>query len=202
MTYTAFDGKIARLALAVSNDLINWKKLGLAFQDEEVLKNPLVKSSPWTKSGAIVPQKINGEYIMYFGDNPIFMARSVDGLHWQYPTDEKPVLSRRTGLFDSGHVVEPGPAPWVDSEGIHLLYHGDSPPRGYQLGEAVFSLKNPSRVIRRSRAPILSPDQPFEIEGQVGAVVFAEGMVFFGDAIYLYYGAADGKIAVAVAPRR
>jgi len=97
-------------------------------------------------------------------------------------------------------LCEPGPAPWVDDEGIHLLYHGDAPPLGYQLGEVVFDKTNPSHILRRSSSTLLKPDQPFEIEGQVGAVIFAEGLVKHNDTWFLYYGAADGKVAAASAP--
>lgn len=197
MTYTAFDGKMARLAMAVSADRIHWTKRGLMFTDAEVLKNPVVPGSPWTKSGAIVPRKINGQYVMYFGEGRILMATSQDGLHWDYPQDPTPVFATRHGYFDQG-LVEAGPTPWVDDDGIHLLYHGDGPPHGYQVGEIVFDLKDPKKILRRSSSPFLSPDQPFEKTGQVGAVVFASGMVFFKGQIFLYYGAADGKIALAI----
>ncbi len=33
MTYTAYDGKTAKLALARSKDLIHWEKLGIAFPE-------------------------------------------------------------------------------------------------------------------------------------------------------------------------
>jgi predicted GH43/DUF377 family glycosyl hydrolase len=198
MTYTAFDGKMARLAIASSRDLVKWDKHGLVFKDEDVLVNPVLPGKPWTKSGAIVPRKIAGRYVMYFGEGRIFMATSRDGIHWEYPKGG-PVMTTRPGFFDQG-LVEPGPTPWVDEEGIHLIYNGDAPPHGYQVGEVVFDSKDPTKVIRRSNAPFLIPDQPWEKTGQVGNVVFAEGFVRFGDKNFLYYGAADGAIAVAAAP--
>lgn len=199
MTYTAFDGKMARLAIAVSDDLINWEKKGLAFTDEQVLANPVVENSPWTKSGAIVPEKINGKYIMYFGESRIFIATSDDGIHWHHDPKSKPVLTTRPGRFDQG-LVEPGPTPWVDAEGIHMIYNGDAPPHGYQVGEVVFDKNDPSRIVRRSESPFLKPDQPYELVGQVGNVIFAEGYVRFRGRSIVYYGAADGKIAAAAAP--
>lgn len=200
MTYTAFDGKMARLALAVSDDLVHWEKKGLVFSDEEVLANPVIDGSPWTKAGAIVPEKINGEYVMYFGEGRIFMATSEDGVHWKHDPDAKPVIEPRPGFFDQG-LVEPGPTPWVNEEGIHLIYNGDAPPHGYQVGEVVFDKNDPGRVVRRSEAPFLKPEADYEITGQVGNVIFAEGFVEHGDQAILYYGAADGKIAAATAPR-
>ena len=197
MTYTAYDGKMARLAIAVSSDLVNWEKKGLVFTDAQVLANPVVEGSAWTKSGAIVPEKINGKYVMYFGEGRIFMATSDDGIHWTHDPHSKPVLTTREGHFDQG-LVEPGPTPWVDDEGIHLIYNGDAPPHGYQVGEVVFDRKDPTRIVRRSQAPMLKPDQDYELVGQVGNVIFLEGLVRFRGQTILYYGAADDSIAAAV----
>ncbi len=198
MTYTAFDGKMARLAQAVSNDLIHWLKLGAIFKDKDVLKNPVVPGSPWTKSGAVVPGKINGSYLMYFGEGRIRLARSKDGVHWKYPSETAPIFTTRDQYFDQG-LVEPG-ASFVDAEGIHLTYHGDAPPWGYQLGEIVFDLQAPTKILRRSSQPFLRPEQSYETNGQVGQVIFAPAVVFFKGSVYLYYGAADSAIGLAVAP--
>lgn len=71
MTYTAYDGETARLALASSPDLHNWNRHGLLFPDWG-----------WSKAGAIVPRKINERYWMYFGDTNIWIAWSEDLIHW------------------------------------------------------------------------------------------------------------------------
>ena len=55
------DKKDAQLCLATSADLIQWKRQGLSFPSYKGKWN--VK---WTKSGAIVPEKINGKYWMYY----------------------------------------------------------------------------------------------------------------------------------------
>jgi beta-1,2-mannosidase len=195
MTYTAFDGKNARLALAVSDDLIHWEKKGLVFPD--MAKAPILPDQPeWSKSGAIVPEKINGKYLMYFGEGQIFLATSEDGLHWKH--DPQPVVKRREGYFDM-LLAEPGPTCFVDKEGIHLLYNGDAPPDGYAVGEVVFDRNDPRKIVRRSESPFLKPTKDYEITGQVGNVLFAEGLAFHRGKAFLYYGAADGKIAVAAA---
>lgn len=81
MTYTAYDGKTARLSLATSKDLHHWEKYG------PILKEKKYRDF-WSKSGAIVTQKnesgqlvaakIDGKYWMYFGDTDLFMAVSED----------------------------------------------------------------------------------------------------------------------------
>ncbi len=197
MTYTGYRyaDRTARLCLAVSDDLVHWSKHGPMMPDIHTEGN----APGWSKSGAILPQKVGGEYLMYFGDTSIYLARSKDGLHWT--PDAEPVLHARPGFFD-GNMVEPGPAPWLDANGdIHLLYNGDAPPPvgsdepgGYAAGEVVFSGKNPRETISRSQTPILKVTEPDEMEGQVGNVIFLEGFVRFQDKLQFYYGGADTKI--------
>ena len=207
MTYTGYRwaDKTARLALAVSDDLVHWEKKGLVVPDWKGYKD----RPAWSKSGAIVPQKINGEYVMYFlatgkksPHEQIYMARSKDLINWK--PDKRPVLQPREGYWD-GILVEPGAPPFVDKEGnIHMTYNGDAPPNGYSAGEVVFSGKDPRKVISRSNTPLLEVTEPFEKQGQVGNVIFLQGMAHFKDKIFWYYGAADDKVAVAVsdAPKK
>ncbi len=195
LTYTGYryEDQTARLAWAVSDDLIHWEKKGLMLPK---WRNPEEEKPQWSKSGAIVPQKVNGEYLMYFGDKSMWLARSKDLEHWT--VDPEPVVKARPGFWD-GIMVEPGSA-WVDKKGIHLVYNGDAPPHGYAAGELVFSTKNPTEVLRRSDGPMIRVDQDWEKQGQVGNVIFVGGMAFHKGDAYVLYGAADDKIALAVAP--
>ncbi len=115
MTYTAYDGKVARLSIASSTDLMNWTKHGLMLNGEDEI-------NLWSKSGAIVitemesknvAKKIDGKYWMYFGDTDLFMATSDDLLTWEVVRNGEnqkmiTVLHPRPGYFDS-RLVEPGP---------------------------------------------------------------------------------------------
>lgn len=210
MTYTAYDGKIARLLVATSRDLITWKKHGTVLNGK--YKNA------WSKSGAIVArragsriiaEKVGGRYWMYFGDTDLFMASSADLVHWQ-PLEEngglKSVLKPRKNYFDS-RLVESGPYALMTDRGILLIYNGMNADEGgdpslmkgaYCGGQALFDKSDPSRMIARLGTPFIRPDRDYEIAGQVNHVCFLEGMVPFKDKWFLYYGTADSKIAVAV----
>jgi predicted GH43/DUF377 family glycosyl hydrolase len=209
MTYTAYDGKVARLCLASSVDLLNWTKHGLVFQGKYI--------DEWSKSGAIVgkqkgnkviAEKINGKYWMYFGDTDLFMATSDDLIQWQPVEEEgklKSVLKPRKGFFDS-RLVESGPYALATDNGIVLLYNGmnsdtdgdlELPKGAYCSGQALFSSTDPTLLIDRLDHYFLKPDQPYEIEGQVNQVCFIEGMVPVNGKWFLYYGTADSKIGVA-----
>src|ERR1700735_27396 len=61
LTYTGYNKKDAQLCLATSKDLIHWERKGVIMPADKGNWN--VK---WTKSGAIVPEKIDGKYWMYF----------------------------------------------------------------------------------------------------------------------------------------
>jgi beta-1,2-mannosidase len=215
MTYTAYDGRLARLAVATSRDLIHWKKQGLAFS--KVGKTDF--GDVWSKSGSIVsrwvngtPQavRIKGKYWMYWGESDNFLATSEDLFHWTpVPgADGKPlpVLRPRSGSFDS-RLVEPGPPALLTDAGILLIYNssndgdrGDSslPPGTYAAGQALFAADDPSRMLSRSDSYFFKPERPYEKTGQVNNVCFLEGLVQFRERWLLYYGTADSKIAVAV----
>jgi len=67
----------------------------------------------------------------------------------------------------------------------------------YQAGTALLDLDNPSKVIARSKFPILEPKEDYEIKGDVPHVAFPTGAVRKEDQLYVYYGAADKTIGLA-----
>jgi predicted GH43/DUF377 family glycosyl hydrolase len=151
MTYTAYDGKLARLMVARSRDLIHWVKEGPAFakaSDGKYLDK-------WSKSGSIVSRydggkiiatRVHGKYWMYWGDQYIWAAVSDDLVNWQ-PVEmqqgEKPpvelrgqalampdlkiVVPTRKKKFDSD-LVESGPPAMLTDRGILLIYNARNIP--------------------------------------------------------------------------
>ncbi|WP_340199621.1 glycoside hydrolase family 130 protein [Ascidiimonas sp. W6] len=213
MTYTSYDGKTARLSIASSTDLISWTKHGLVFKDEKY-------KDKWSKSGAIVVEsiggkniakKINGKYWMYFGDTDIFLASSEDLINWKVSENEEnqkmiSVLHPRMGYFDS-RLVEPGPYALYKEEGILLIYNGSNAANfndpdlskfTYAAGQALFDKNKPYKLIDRTKSYFIHPDKDYEKVGEVNEVCFVEGLVYFKNNWFLYYGTADSKIAVAV----
>ncbi|HEY5391637.1 MAG TPA: hypothetical protein VIJ57_05955, partial [Hanamia sp.] len=60
-------------------------------------------------------------------------------------------------------------------------------------------LNDPSKPIARLDVPFLRPMEPFEKSGQyINGTVFVEGLVFFENKWFLYYGCADSKVGLAV----
>ncbi len=199
LTYTGYNKKDAQLCLATSKDLIHWQRRGVII--------PAYKGHwnvRWTKSGAIVPEKIAGKYWMYFlgtsadNNDQMGLASSADLLHWTEATDA-PVLPVRAGKFDS-RVAEPGPAPIVTPKGIVLIYNGADDKLVYRTGVAVFGRNDPRVLLSRTDSPIFAPEREWEKVGQVPNVVFVEGMVRQGQRYLFYYGGADSYIGVAETP--
>lgn len=225
LTYTAYNKKDAQLCLATSRDLIHWDRKGIIL--------PAYKGTwnvGWTKSGAIVPEKINGKYWMYWlGTAPsttgetyktdqMGLSYSTDLLHWTEATNT-PVLPRRPGQFDS-RVVEPGPPPILTEQGIVLIYNAADDHLVYRAAVAIFDRDDPRKLLYRSEAPIFAPEKEWEKVGQVPNVTFVEALVLVkrkDEAMVapetrhsalpthhflFYYGAADKYIGVAEAPTK
>jgi beta-1,2-mannosidase len=221
LTYTGYNKIDAQLCLATSRDLIHWRRRGVI-----VPANRGNWNVKWTKSGAIVPQKIANKYWMYWlgtaadGTDQMGLSSSPDLLHWSEET-QSPVLPRRPGQFDS-RVVEPGPPPILTPAGILLIYNGADDHLVYRTGIALFDPRDPRKLISRSSIPVFAPELPWEKSGQVPNVVFVEGMLSASaipnaDAMpkpaasadakrlhangvgefLLYYGAADKYIGIA-----
>jgi predicted GH43/DUF377 family glycosyl hydrolase len=204
LTYTAYDGQNAQLALATSPDLRRWDRRGVIMPANTGRWN--VK---WTKAGAILTEPVNGRHWMYYmadaaaGSDQMGIAYSTDLLRWTEALDG-PVLGRRPGAFDS-RVVEPGPPPLMIPEGILLVYNGADDHLVYRTGWALFDRNDPTRVLARSDTPIFEPQRGWELTGQVPNVVFVEGLVREGNRWLFYYGGADKHVGVAealTAPRR
>ena len=219
MTYTAFDGRKARLAVATSEDLFHWKKEGLAFGDARGGKY----RDLWSKSGSIVAEargedlvavSIRGRFWMYWGEGSIHLAVSEDLIRWLPVEDAKGelavVLAPRPRAFDS-YLVEPGPPALLEREGIVFIYNacnnrsgGDpSLPGGtYAAGQALFAADDPARLLGRTPSDFFRPGTPGEMTGQVNNVCFLEGLAPFRGRWLLYYGEADSRIGVAASDRR
>jgi len=231
MTYTAYDGKTARLLVASSKDLEKWIKHGPAFAKafngkylDTWSKSGSIVSN-YEKDGRIVATKINGKYWMYWGDVNIWAAVSDDLINWTpvlYTNDEKPtielrhyakdipeikiVFGPRKGKFDSD-LVEPGPPAMLTEKGILLIYNSRNIPSigdslltegTYAAGQVLMDGQDPTKVLNRTDNYFMKPDKPYEITGQVNHVCFLEGLAWFKEKWFLYYGTADSKIAVAV----
>ncbi len=215
--YTQWNRDVPRLGIASSKDLIHWVKHGPIFK--HATKGILFNTA--NKSGSIVTKlagdklviaKVNGKYLMYWGEKGVYLATSDNLFDWEPLIGEdgkpKPLISPRIGFFDSD-LTECGPPALITEKGILLLYNGKNNGSGkgdkrfvddsYSAGQVLFDKNNPEKVIGRLNVPFLRPMEAFEKSGQyIQGTVFIEGLVHFRQKWFLYYGCADSKVAVAV----
>ncbi|KAA6310832.1 1 4-beta-mannosyl-N-acetylglucosamine phosphorylase [termite gut metagenome] len=218
MLNTAWNRKVPRLSVATSRDLLTWEKHGPAFA---AVYNGRFKDYA-SKSGSIVTQvvngkqviaKVNGKYLMYWGEHGVAAATSDDLITWTPVLDSNNelliLISPREHFFDSA-LTECGPPAVMTEKGILLLYNGknqtDDAKRDqrfnagtYSAGQVLFDLKNPYKAIARLDVPFFYPVADYEKSGQYeNGTVFIEGLVFFHNKWFLYYGCADSRVGVAV----
>jgi beta-1,2-mannosidase len=216
LTYTQWDRKTPRLAIATTSDFVNWKKHGPAFARAYGGRYLNLTS----KSGAIIGRvqggqltavKIDGRYWMYWGEGVVHLATSSDLIEWS-PVETAPgkllvALPRRPGKFDSD-LVEGGPPAVLTENGIVMLYNGKNGiangdpalnPGAYAVGQALFDASDPTKVVARLDAPFLRPEMSYEKTGQYEAgTTFCEGLIWFHGRWLIYYGCADSFVGVAV----
>ena len=221
LLYTSWNGKVARLSVAFSKDLIHWQKKGPAFLRADGGKF----KDTWSKSGSVVTRmdhgrivaaKIQGKYWMYWGEQFINLAWSDNLYDWHPLLDDsgklRVIAKPRPKKFDSD-LTECGPPAIITNKGIVLIYNGKNAtnenadpalPKGmYSTGEIIFDPKDPTQVIGRSDTCFLRPTLPHELSGQYRAgTTFAEGLVYFKGKWILYYGTADSYVGVAEAPAK
>lgn len=217
MMYTGWNRKVPRLCVATSRDLLTWEKHGPAFAKayDGRFRDMACKSGAIVTKivdGKQVIAKVNGKYLMYWGEHMVAVATSDDLINWTpVLNDQNELLGLiypREGYFDSA-LTECGPPAIITDEGILLLYNGKNQtderrdPRfnagTYSAGQVLFDINDPYKVIARLDVPFFQPTADFEKSGQyVDGTVFLEGLVFFQGKWFLYYGCADSKVGVAI----
>lgn len=174
-TYTAYSGRAIRSELLETTDFQSFRM------------TPLGGSASRNKGMALFPRKIDGRYAMIGRqDNENLYLIYSDDLH----------------TWDGGHAFLRPEYPWefvqigncgspVELDDCWLLLiHGVGPVRKYSIGAVLLDKKDPSKVLARSREPLVRPE-PTEREGYVPNVVYTCGAMRHGDQIILPYAISD-----------
>jgi beta-1,2-mannosidase len=213
LTYTQWNRQATDIGIATSTDLIHWTKHGPALVGEKYQHFDYKSASIVTRltGGRLIAARIQGKYWMYWGEVQVRLATSPDLVHWT-PVEGKSgkaivLLHNRPRHFDSAF-PEVGPPSLLTDHGIVLIYNGknaatDGAPGiaggAYSDGQALFSGDDPRKLLARTDTPFFKPEKSWEQSGQYAAgTTFAEGLVFFQEKWFLYYGCADSRVGVAV----
>jgi len=174
-TYTAYSGAAIRSELIETRDFVSFRM------------TPLQGAAARNKGMALFPRRIDGKYAM-------IARQDNENLYLIYSSD----LCRWNG----GQAILKPQFPWEFvqigncgspielDEGWLLLTHGVGPVRKYSIGAALLDKNDPSRVLARSREPLLRPE-PSEREGYVPNVVYTCGAMKHNDQIILPYAVSD-----------
>ena len=92
--------------------------------------------------------------------------------------------------------------PVETEKGWLIIYHGVKYLAGspiYRAGAALLDRDHPDKVLARLPYWILGPEEYYEMWGDAPNVVFPTGAIPHGDELYIYYGAADSRLCLAMA---
>jgi len=174
-TYTAYSGRAIRSELAETTDFRSFRL------------TPLSGTASYNKGMSLFPRKINGRFAMIGRqDNEnLYLIYSDDLYDW---SGGEPFLQplhpwEFVQIGNCGSPIE------LD-EGWLLLTHGVGPMRKYSIGAVLLDKQDVSKVIGRSREPLVRPD-PTEREGYVPNVVYTCGALRQGNRIVLPYAVSD-----------
>jgi predicted GH43/DUF377 family glycosyl hydrolase len=174
-TYTAYSGRAIRSELIETADFLSFRM------------SPLKGAASRNKGMALFPRRIDGKYAM-------IARQDNENLYLIYSDD--------LYTWDGGQAILKPEFPWEFvqigncgspielDEGWLLLTHGVGPVRKYSIGAALLDKNDPSKVLARSREPLLRPE-PSEREGYVPNVVYTCGAMRHNDQIILPYAVSD-----------
>ena len=174
-TYTAYNGFTIMPKLIETKDFYHFRIM------------PLNGEYAQNKGMALFPRKINGKYVMVSrldGVNNYIMIS--DDIHvWQ----DAMIIQEPLYPWEFIQIGNCG-SPVETEKGWILLTHGVGPMRRYCLGVTLLDLKDPTKVLGRTKEPLLSPNDE-EREGYVPNVVYSCGATVHNNELIIPYAMAD-----------
>jgi predicted GH43/DUF377 family glycosyl hydrolase len=199
LTYSEF------LLIAEANKNLNPKY----YQKQTFYLKPGVPSETillWDKNVVFFPRKIDGHFVFLHRIRPgiqIVKIRDLDELTEEYWNNYLRNIDRYI-VMDPVYPYErqyigAGCPPIETSAGWLLIYHtGELSSSGYyySASAALLDLNDPSKVLSRLPYSLFEPESEYELKGTINNVVFPTGTTFYDGTLFIYYGAADQRIAV------
>jgi predicted GH43/DUF377 family glycosyl hydrolase len=191
IVYTAYTRDGPGVALAFTKDFRHFERYGMIMPPED-------------KDAALLPHRIGDYWALIHrpvsaSGSHMWMSYSADLRYWG---NHKLMMEARRGAWWDANKIGLSPPPIKTEQGWLVIYHGVRQTAAgaiYRLGLALFDLHKPEHCLKRSDEWFFGPEEPYEMQGDVGNVVFFCGYTLApdGDTIHLYYGAADTCVALA-----
>lgn len=170
-----------------------------------IQSNPNKKLLLWDKNLIFFPKKINGFFVFLHRIRPdiqICFVKNIKDLTKEFWNEyllhfREHILMTSKYEHEIGYIG--GGCPPIETDaGWLIIYHGVyDTVNGYVYTAcvALLDLNDPTKEIARLPYPLFKPELPWELFGYVNNVVFPTGTSLFDGTLYIYYGAADKRIA-------
>lgn len=162
----------------------------------------------WEKDGFLMPRKFNGKYALVHRILPDIQMIFFDSFEELQNDDfwrdhlhnlDKFVVIENTEWFEGRNVGAGCPAIETPA-GWLIIYHGvyaTNKGKTYSMGAALLDLDNPLKLVAKLQEPLLIPEESWELSGDVQNTIFPSASAIIDNHLYVYYGVADERIAVA-----
>ncbi len=181
-TYTAYSGRAIRSELLRTDDF------------HAFTLGPIRGSAGRNKGMALFPRMVDGRYAMIGrqdGKN-LFLLRSDRLDTWD---DDGALLMEPRYPWEFIQIGNCG-SPILTKHGWLMLTHGVGAMRKYALGCALLDRDDPSKVLARSREPVLTAEDA-DRAGYVPNVVYTCGALLVGKHLLIPYGISDSAVGFA-----
>jgi len=196
--YNPGDG--IRISMASTTDFITYKKHGIIGPDRR------------SKAGTIF--KTNGKVYLLWKDEKTadkkprertmltiapenFNDSQAWAEMWKKRNLENDVLISAQNNTYENYGIEPGAPPIEVDDGLLLVYSSISKDKKWTISFMTLDKNDPTKIISKTIAPCLVPEEDYELYGDVNNVIFPCGAIIDDDRLYIYYGCADTFCAVA-----
>ena len=216
---TFFEGKYYIFYTALSGFPFNAANIKIAVAVSKDLKNVderhLVTSFN-SKAMTLFPERINGKITVIFSAHTDMPPAKVciaqfdkieelwDEAYWEKWEKE---IDTHTVDFTRNKYdhLEVGAPPVKTKYGWLLVYshiqnyfdHPNKLDRIFGIEALLLDINNPSKIIGRTKEPMLAPEEAYELSGYISNVIFPTGALIEKDTLSIYYGAADTTACVA-----
>lgn len=168
------------------------------------------------KAMTLFPERINGKIVVIFSahtDNPpaqICMAEfdRIEDLwdeeYWEewIKNIDNHAINFKRNKYDH---LEIGAPPIKTKDGWLLVYshiqnyfhHPENLDRIFGIEALLLDFNDPTKIIGRTRGPIIVPEEAYEMSGYVADVIFPSGALVEDGILIIYYGAADTTTCIA-----
>lgn len=165
------------------------------------------KKMLWDKNVLFFPRRINGKLVFLHRIRPgiqLVAVKNLDeltGEFWEnyFRQFQKHIVLDPFHTHESSYIG--GGCPPIETDaGWLMIYHGVEKTKAglvYSACAALLDLDDPTKELARLPYALFSPEQEWELEGVVNNVVFPTGTAVYGETLFIYYGAADSRIACA-----